>query len=62
MENVRKQRDIKILTPERRAIYLVSEPIYGTSNFILKKMLSAEIDIKDILVNKSLSVLQFSKE
>ena len=39
----------------------MSEPIHGTKDFILKKMLSAEIDIKDILVNKGLSILQASK-
>ena len=28
MENVRKQRDIKLVTTERRRNYLVSEPNY----------------------------------
>ena len=38
------------------------EPIYGTNDFILKKLLSAVTDIKDMLMNKGPSILQFSKE
>ena len=33
MENVRKQRDIKLVTTERRRNYLVSEPNYHTKVF-----------------------------
>ena len=33
MDNVRKHRDIKIVTTERRRKYLVSEPNYHTTNF-----------------------------
>ena len=33
MNNVRKNRDIKIVTTERRRKYLVSEPNYHTTNF-----------------------------
>ena len=32
IENVRKHRDIKLVTTERRKNYLVSEPNYHTSN------------------------------
>ena len=31
MENVRKHRDIKLVTTERRRNYLVSEPNYHTT-------------------------------
>ena len=31
MENVKKQRDIKLVTTENRRNYLVSEPIYHTT-------------------------------
>ena len=31
MENVRKHRDIKLVTTNRRKNYLVSEPIYHTT-------------------------------
>ena len=33
MKNVRKHRDIKLFTAERRRNYLVSEPNYHTSKF-----------------------------
>ena len=33
MENVRKHRDIKLVTIERRRNYLVSEPNYHTTKF-----------------------------
>ena len=33
LENVRKHRDIKLVTTERRRNYLVSEPNYHTTKF-----------------------------
>ena len=36
MENVRKHRNIKILTTERRRNYLVSEPNYHTTKFFME--------------------------
>ena len=33
MENIRKHRDIKLVTTERRRNYLVSEPNYHTKRF-----------------------------
>ena len=42
MENVRKHRDIKLVT-ERRRNYLVSEPNYRTTKFFTKKLLAIEI-------------------
>ena len=36
MENVRKYRDIKLITTETRRNYLVLEPKYHTTNFFLK--------------------------
>ena len=33
MENVRKDRDIKLITTERRRNYLVLEPNYHTTKF-----------------------------
>ena len=35
-ENVRKYRDIKLVTTERRRSYLVSEPIYHTKKKLEK--------------------------
>ena len=36
MENVRKHRDIKLVTAERRRNYLVSEPNFQTAKFLQK--------------------------
>ena len=33
MENMRKHGDIKLVTTERKIIYLVSEPNYHTTKF-----------------------------
>ena len=33
MENIRKHRDIKLVTTERRTNYLVSEPNYHSKRF-----------------------------
>ena len=43
MENVRKHRDIKCVTTERRRNYLVSEPNYHTSKFFTEKLLAIEM-------------------
>ena len=43
MENVRKHRDIKIFTTERRRNYLVSESNYHTAKFFTENLLAIEI-------------------
>ena len=43
MEDVRKHRDIKLVTAERRRNYLVSEPNYHTTKFFTKNLLAIEI-------------------
>ena len=43
MENVRKHRDIKLVTTERRRNYLVSEPNYHTITFVTENLLAMEI-------------------
>ena len=43
MENVRKQRDIKLNTTERRNNYLVSEPNYHTTMFFTEHLLAIEM-------------------
>ena len=43
MENVRKHRDIKLVTTERRRNYLVSEPNYHTTNFFTENLLEIEM-------------------
>ena len=53
MENVRKQRDIKLFTIERRRKYLVLQPNFHTINFFTQKLLAIKMRKKtQILVNK----------
>ena len=41
--NVRKHRDIQLVTTERRRNYLVSEPNYHTTNFFTENLLEIEM-------------------
>ena len=43
MKNVRKPRDIKLLTTERRKYYLVSEPHFHATKFFTGSLLALEI-------------------
>ena len=52
MENVRKHKDIKLVTTERRRNYLVSEPNYRTTKFFTEHMLAIEMKKTEILMNK----------
>ena len=47
MENVRKNRDIKFVTTERRWNYLVSEPNYHIATFFTENLLSLEMKETD---------------
>ena len=49
MENVRKHRDIKLVTTERRRNYLVSEPNYHTTKFLTENVLAIEMKRKRYL-------------
>ena len=40
MENIRKHRDIKLVTTERRRNYFVSEPNYHTTKFSTEILLA----------------------
>ena len=42
MENVRKHRDIILVTLERRRDYLVSEPNYYTKKFFTENVLAVD--------------------
>ena len=65
MENVRKDREIKLVATERRRNYLVSEPNFHTKNFFTENLLAIEMKITEILMNKlvclGLSILELSK-
>ena len=43
MESVRKHRNIKLVTTERRRIYLVLEPNYHTTKLFTDTLLAIEI-------------------
>ena len=62
MENVRKHRDIKLVTTERRRNYLVSEPNYHTTKFFTENVLVIEMKKTEILINKPVYLrLELSK-
>ena len=55
MENVRKNRDVKLVTTERRRNYLVSESNYHTTKFFTEILLVIEMKKNkktEILMNK----------
>ena len=43
MENLRRHRDIKLVTRERRRKYLMSELNYNTAKFFTENLLAIEI-------------------
>ena len=49
MEDVRKHRDIKLATTEKRRNYLVSEPNYHTTKFFTEHLLAIEVKKTEIL-------------
>ena len=66
MENMRKHRDIKLVTAEGRTNYLVSETNYHTKKVFCRKFISNRNKKKtEILMNKpvhlGLSILELSK-
>ena len=65
MENVRKHRNIKLVTTERRKNYLVLEPNYHTTRFFKENLLAIEMGKTQILMNKpvylGLSILDLIK-
>ena len=65
MENVRKHRDIKLVTTERRRNYLVSEPNYHTTKLFTEYLLAKVMKKTEILMNNpvclGISILELSK-
>ena len=65
MKNVRKNRDIKLVTTERRRNHLVSELNFHIEKFFTEKLLAIEMNKTEILINKpvylAFSILKFSK-
>ena len=56
MNNVRKHREIKLVTLERRRKYLVSEPNYHNTKFFTENLLAIKTKKNQILMNKSVYV------
>ena len=65
MENVRKHRDIKLVTTEEKRIKLVSEPNYHTTKQFSENLLAIEMKKTKVKMNKSIylgmSILDISK-
>ena len=65
MENIRKHRDIKLVTTDKKRSKLVSEPNYHTINLISEDLSMIEIKKTKVTVNKptyiGLSILEISK-
>ena len=52
MENVRKHRDIKFVTTDKKRSKLVSEPNYHTMNYISEALSIIEMKITKVKMNK----------
>ena len=65
MENVRKHRDIKLVTTNKKSSKLVSEPNYHTMNYVSKDISIIEMKKTRVKINKpiylGLSILDISK-
>ena len=65
MENVRKHRDIKLVTTDKKRSKLVSEPNYHTINLISENLSIIEMRRTKVKMNKpiylGLSILEISK-
>ena len=59
MENVRKYRDIKLVTIERRNNYLVSEPNYHITKFSTENLLVIEIKKAETHMNRPVCLGSF---
>ena len=63
MENVRKHRDIKLVTTNKRRHYLVSKPNYHTTKCFSEDLLAIEMNKIKVKMNKpvylGLSILEF---
>ena len=64
IENVRKHRDIKLVTTDKRRNQLTLEPNYHTTKYFSENLMASEMKIK-VKVNKpiylAMSILYISK-
>ena len=65
MENVRKHRDIKLVTTDKRRNQLASEPNYHTTKYFSENLMAIEMKKIKVKMNKSIylgmPVLDISK-
>ena len=65
MENIRKHRDIKLVTTDKKRSKLVSEPNYHTINYVSEDLSIIEMNKTKVKMNKpiyfGLSILEISK-
>ena len=61
MENVRKHRDIKLITTERRRNCLVSEPNYLMKKIFTENILAIEMKKPHVLLNKPVYLVKYFK-
>ena len=65
MENVRKHKDIKLVTPDKRRNQLVSEPIYHATKHFSENLLAIEMKKIKVKTNNPVylgfSILEISK-
>ena len=65
MENVKKHRDIKLLTTDKRRNQFASEPNYHATKYFSEKLLAIEMGETKVKMNKlvylGISVLDISK-
>ena len=65
MENVRKHRDIKLVTTDKRRNQLVSEPNYHTTKYFSENLLAIEMKKTKVKMNKpvylGMSILDIRK-
>ena len=65
MENVRKHRDIKLVTTEKRRLKLVSEPNYHTIKHFSENVIAIEMKKTKVKMDKPIylgaSILDISK-
>ena len=64
-QNVRKHRDIKLVTTEKRSTELVTKPNYHTTKYFSENLLAIEMSKTKVTMNKprylGMIVLDFSK-
>ena len=58
MENVRKHRDIRLVTNDKKKSILASEPKYHTSKYISDDLLIVQMKKREVYINKSIHLGQ----